>query len=364
MSWLEVHIFGAYPFGEGIVLKFPDGRYAVVDCCNLGHDHDCSDNRIVAFLRQRSVKTLAFACLTHPHQDHYRGLKQVLEGSLPEVFFRPAAMEARDLMKIVSADFAAAGSDAARKNSIRALTALDAFIKERKIIEECVAWNTRLYPFAKSKSNSFEVSAFAPAKSQIDAYQACLRRCFGSDGSPVSQAPSLPHNDISIGLRIECKKFAIVLGGDVTEANWQNVISRNLIDFSRPTTLLVKVAHHGSPTGDCDGLWESLSENNESLAAVVTGWSNALPEWVTLQRIAKHAKSTYCTHERAITRNRDNRMAAVFSGDRESMTLSEIGFTEIIREDSDHGVGRCSFLFEKDGTMKVELESPAVKVTI
>lgn len=364
MRWLEVHIFGAYPYGEGIVLKFPDGRYAVIDCCNLGHDSDCSDNRIVAFLRERSVKTLAFACLTHPHLDHYRGLQQVLESSPPEVFFRPASMEARDLMKIVRADFAAAGSDAARQKSIRALSSLDSFIKERKIFEECVAWNTRLYPFAKSKSNSFEVNAFAPVKSQIDAYQACLRSCFAPDGTPVWQAPSLPHNDISIGHRIECKKFAVVLGGDVTEANWQNVISRNLVDFSRPSTLLVKVAHHGSPTGDCEGLWEAIAKDNKSLAAVVTGWNNALPEWVTLQRIVKHAQSTYCTHERAITRNRDNRMATIFSGDRESMTLSEIGFTEIVREDSDNGVGRCSFLFEKDGTVDVVLESPAVKVAI
>ena len=364
MSWLEVHIFGAYPYGEGIVLKFPDGQYAVVDCCNLGHDPDCSDNRIVAFLRERGVTALAFACLTHPHEDHYRGLQQVLETAPPQAFFRSAAMQALDLMQIVQADFAAAGSDAARQKSVTALKSLFKIVKQLRVRQEVVALGTHLYPFVQSKNKSFAVQAFAPCGDEIEAYQSCLKRCFGPDGMPVAQVPSLQHNDISMGLRIECKKFAIVLGGDVTKRNWINVVSHGLVDFNRPTTLLVKVAHHGSPTGDCEGLWEAMAKDNMSLAAVVTGWSNALPELVTLQRIAKHAQSTYCTHERAITRNRDSRMATIFSGDRESMTLSEIGFTEIVREDSDNGVGRCSFLFEKEGTVNVELESPAVKVAI
>jgi beta-lactamase superfamily II metal-dependent hydrolase len=364
MSWLEVHIFGAYPFGEGIVLKFPDGRYAVVDCCNLGHDPDFSDNRIVTFLRQHGVTELAFACLTHPHEDHYRGLQQVLETAPPQVFFRSAAMQALDLMQIVKADFAAAGSDAARQKSVTALKSLFKIVKQLRIRQEVVALGTHLYPFIQSKNKSFAVNAFAPCGDEIAAYQSCLRRCFLPDGMPVGQVPSLQHNDISMGLRVECKKFSIVLGGDVTKRNWKNVVSHGLVDFSRPATALVKVAHHGSPTGDCEGLWEAIAKNNKPLAAVVTGWSNALPDWVTLQRIATHVENTYCTHERAITRNRDNRMATIFSGDRETMTLSEIGFTEIVREDNDNGVGRCSFLFEKDGTVDIDIQSPAIKVPI
>ncbi len=238
MSWLEVHILGAYPYGEGIVLKFPDGQYAVVDCCNLRHDQDFSDNRIVRFLRERGVTKLAFACLTHPHEDHYRGLQQVLETAPPQVFYRSAAMQALDLMQIMKADFAAAGSDAVRQKSVTALSSLFKVVKQLSVRQEVVALGTHLYPFIQSRNNSFAVNAFAPCGDEIEAYQSCVKRCFPPDGMPVDLVPALQHNDISMGLRVECKKFSIVLGGDVTKRNWKNVVSHGLVDFSRPATAL------------------------------------------------------------------------------------------------------------------------------
>ena len=108
MAWLEVHVFGSNSKGEGIVLKLPDGKYAVVDSCFVGDIQSPQNNPIVQFLRDNNVSVLAFACLTHPHEDHYFGFSQILSEFPPALFFRSAAMQPENLVRIVYAEKAQA----------------------------------------------------------------------------------------------------------------------------------------------------------------------------------------------------------------------------------------------------------------
>jgi beta-lactamase superfamily II metal-dependent hydrolase len=364
-EWLEIHVFGAYAVGEGIVVKFPDGKYAVIDCCAKGSESDGSDNPIIAFLDERRVKSLAFACLTHPHIDHFRGLKQVIAFAPPQVFYRSGAMFPHVLQQVAKAEYSAAkqSNTDSRQTSLQMLVELDNYLKLMKIRCERAGLNTQLYPFKVSNSKSFSVKALAPSGGEVDSYHGSLVNCFKADGTPKPNIPDLPHNSISIGFYIECQKFNIVLGGDVTTANWQNVLTNHIVDFAKPATRLVKVSHHGSKTGDCPGLWESFASGKETLAAVVTGFQTALPEWDTLARIANFADSIFCTHRKSLERSKDVRFASVFAPDPLSLILSQTGFANISKSSGSPSVGRCSFGFSRDGAMKADVLAPAVSVS-
>ena len=80
--------------GDSIIVEFPGGdRFGIVDChahagTNRGFEHarpiDQRVPKALTFFRDRQSGgircVVEFACLTHPHADHYRGFRRPLEG--------------------------------------------------------------------------------------------------------------------------------------------------------------------------------------------------------------------------------------------------------------------------------------------
>jgi glyoxylase-like metal-dependent hydrolase (beta-lactamase superfamily II) len=92
---LGVHVINA-GVGESIVIECPDGQWGVIDCYARSTT-DPDTNPTVRFLRERAVNRLEFVCLTHPHADHYRGLRQLLELFTVRQFWRFGAFSQADL---------------------------------------------------------------------------------------------------------------------------------------------------------------------------------------------------------------------------------------------------------------------------
>ncbi len=80
---IGVHILGS-GYGESIVLELPNGKIGVVD--TYTHRVGLEDaaefaeaNPTIRFLEQYPTNRLAFLAITHAHEDHCRGLYQLLE---------------------------------------------------------------------------------------------------------------------------------------------------------------------------------------------------------------------------------------------------------------------------------------------
>src|SRR5207245_2818116 len=58
---------------------------------------------------------------------------------------------------------------------------------------------------------------------------------------------------------------------------------------------LVKVSHHGSADGYCDGLWAKLSPGKSAFAVITPYVSQRLPSPEGLQHIKDHARRTFAT---------------------------------------------------------------------
>jgi hypothetical protein len=80
---LTIHVIGS-GFGETIVICLPNGKVGVIDCYSpdlalKNPEERATRNPIVRFLRTSlAVDRLAFLALTHPHEDHGRGLSHIL----------------------------------------------------------------------------------------------------------------------------------------------------------------------------------------------------------------------------------------------------------------------------------------------
>jgi hypothetical protein len=79
---LSVVVFGP-GHGEAIVVVLPNGEVGVVDGCREPTVLDPVKEFLDELARQPERKgqplRLAFVCMTHPHEDHYRGLWRLLE---------------------------------------------------------------------------------------------------------------------------------------------------------------------------------------------------------------------------------------------------------------------------------------------
>lgn len=102
---LRVHVLGAGK-GESLVLELPDGKWGVVDCY-ARHLADPSANPTVRFLREHGVTALEFLCLTHPHDDHFRGMSHLLECFEVSQFWRFGSwsrQQLKDLLDDIAAE--------------------------------------------------------------------------------------------------------------------------------------------------------------------------------------------------------------------------------------------------------------------
>ena len=100
---LELYVTNAC-YGESIIVHLPNDTWGVIDCYGPppASDPDPEKNPTLQFLIKRGVKELEFLCLTHPHQDHYRGMSHLLE-HFPKIkyFWRSAGMSSEDLRWLV-----------------------------------------------------------------------------------------------------------------------------------------------------------------------------------------------------------------------------------------------------------------------
>src|SRR5262249_18417566 len=99
-SRIEVHVLGAAR-GESIILRLPHGGWGVVDCC-AGSSTDPGQNDTLRFLREQGATELEFLALTHPHDDHYRGMSHLLEAFPVRFFWRSNGLSGSHLIRLIA----------------------------------------------------------------------------------------------------------------------------------------------------------------------------------------------------------------------------------------------------------------------
>jgi hypothetical protein len=239
---LKVYCMGP-GFGESIVLHLPCGGWGVVDC------FQGSRGGTVDFLHEKSVERLKFFCLTHPHDDHYRGTHKLFNrytGNIEHVWRFPG-LTVTHLQNLALATRARAkfgGDPEAGPLASDYLRMVQSMIRERDLLPE----NRYLqvsYPGTLLEEENYKIEVKRPGIRSIESFQEKFAKII------IKSAPLLLSdeggeaiNSISVVLRITFGSAKVFLLGDAQGPDFSLDLDGDEADYA-----VVKLAHHGSHNG-------------------------------------------------------------------------------------------------------------------
>lgn len=215
--------------GDAIYMEFPDGKNALID----GGPSSSASGPLAMFLKARGVSSIDHVMLTHPHSDHYNGLKHVFASYTVGAFY----------------DTRVDNSGATGDDSIRA-----------KAAELGVR---TMYP---APGDTLDWSAGAELK--------VLSSCH----KPFASKNSETLNNCSIVVRLAYGEASILFTGDAGE----NVEDR-LVDEYGPAlrSKVLKVGHHGSRYSSTSAFLSAVSPEVAYIEVGDNNYGHPHPEAVS-----------------------------------------------------------------------------------
>lgn len=364
---LEIHFLNAGTGeGESIVLRLPDGKYGVVDCFARS-SNDPTTNPTLQFLLEKDVPELEFLCLTHPHDDHFRGMSHILSAFPVRWFWHPGAMSGEKLAWLleyfsVDSELSDDGREKENASELRAIfDAVEEGRRRSKLDPIRVQTNQELYPIPPDTSAPCRIVGLAPSGSQVARYENALRGCFTDRGALKETLPHSRHNMISAALLITFGRTRVVLCGDVERPGWDDTIAQcgeGMLDVDA-----VKVAHHGSVNGYTDGLWEAFSASSRPFAVIFPFERHHLPKREGLTHIQEYTRAVFATYVAAIPGKRQRPVRPPPAPLASRLALRQRYYTRAAAEPREFG--RCTLIFDDQGACDPDpdLRPPAGQIS-
>lgn len=259
--------------GEAVMVRLPDGRVGIVDGCREPA-RDCPVTRLLAGLK---ATRLLFACLTHPHEDHYKGLGRLLElyrGRVDHVW-HVLALSSRERAGVV----AYAKRHHARPKRAKLPDTGDAQGVERVFREIMAAGTVGAYRRQLVTDRGLLREQVAGAEFAIDSWgptdadtSDAVMEFLATPRKDWNVKDDLP-NQVSGALLVRWGESRVLLAGDLyahtdDRRGWGP--ARALASLHAPVQV-VNASHHASHNAYDDKLWNAM---NPSLA-IITPFLNA-----------------------------------------------------------------------------------------
>jgi len=226
--------------GDAVYIEFPNGRNALIDGGPSGALVD-------SFLRSKGVTRLDYVALTHPHSDHYRGLKKVFTNYQVDNYY----------------DTRAENVDALGDNNLRELAAAEPGCKT-------------YYPKPGDILNW-------DSKVTVKVFNACWQ--------PVQIRENDETNNCSLVVRLFYNGNGVLLTGDANSEIEEVMLNHFKSGLQ---SNILKVGHHGSRTSTSDRF---LSRVRPDHAIISVGLNNKYghPHREALDRLHNAGAKIYLT---------------------------------------------------------------------
>ena len=353
---LKIFVFGSTE-GESIVLRLPIGKWGVVDsfASSLG---DPATNPAFELLKREHVREIEFLCLTHPHDDHFRGMSQLLKEFAVRQFWTFIGPDPQDIALLKTYFLAEAQQvdRAVLKESAAELVSIFDLVDQGRIDRQTVISRRLMYPVPRDSSLSVEISGLAPTDDRARVYKKSLMKSLARKRGAVQAMPHAKHNTISVGLRITFGQARVVLGGDVEKEAWTTILGEQAPEDL--ASHFVKISHHGSTTGYCPGLWAALSSTGSPrpVAALTPYKRFKLPDPEALDEIKAHVRSIHSASQSGHAERSENwRIAALAK-------LRAAGASKTPAPAPTTAVGCCEIEINDRGECRVTHHAPACVV--
>lgn len=295
---LEICAFGP-GYGESILLHIPNVGWGVIDSCEA----KINKKQFVLPLQYlletfagKKFPELAFVILTHPHEDHYKGMDKIIieypggikricryNGTgireLKEYIIRQKIGHNEQLPGLVDVFSAFV---IAKKNGSK-----ERFLNELTDVFEFKNINVEGY----GKTN-ITLKALSPSAGSATKYTEMLYEVIPKNGEPLRFINDYAHNLISVSLLLMIGDLQILFASDLEdypseEIGWKCIVSNT--DCPHLWANLIKVAHHGSKSGFNDSAWREHQSKDKPISLItpfIKG-KTYLPEHADIENIKK-----------------------------------------------------------------------------
>lgn len=264
---LSIVVFGP-GHGESIVVVLPDGTAGVVDGCREPTVRDPVSEFLAALANESRPRgkpfRLRFVCMTHPHEDHYRGLGLLLEayrGKVDHVWRTPDVGDRyfkawQKLLEVTRKDGNMLPDPDDLKGLERIMAEMRLAHREHQAKFLHLGQNKQLFE-ETIRGRLFRVSGCGPADGDLETALKTLvetLREFVEDKKP----PSFDPNAASGALLVRWGKAGVLLGGDLLRGGGKYKGWEEVWEAIEAPVQVVKAAHHASHGAHHEALWNRL----------------------------------------------------------------------------------------------------------
>lgn len=296
---LELSLFGP-GIGECVIIHLGNGDWMVVDSCG---GSDRQHPVALEYFEGMGVdvgRQVKLIVVTHWHDDHIRGMAQLVRYAESARFACSAALRCEEFFRLVSA-----GSEV---SLIEHSSGISEFSEVLEILNRRTGskypkgpdhWameGNRLYIDIERK---VEAWALSPSSQTITDSKWAISSMIPMPGEPIRRFFQTGPNDLSVAILLLFPGFNMLLGADLEKGydekrGWKSVINSGV--NPKQKSQVYKVAHHGSMGASLDDIWTKLLVNQAY--AILTPYARGrkpLPSSEDVIRMKRFTSSLYCT---------------------------------------------------------------------
>lgn len=334
---VEVTVIGP-GYGESAVVHIGGGSWVVVDSCC---DH-LGKPRALTYLHQLGVdasRRVVMVVATHWHDDHIRGLAEIVGTCSDAVFCCSGAFLDQEFLMAVAAfeqnEPGKVGSGA------RELYAVFSGLVDSDRVPKAALADRRIL-----RLDSAEVWALSPDDDGFRDFVRTAGRLIPSATQTQSRMATPTANAVSVVLQVRAGEAEVLLGADLERSGWRAILDSS----TRPQSCagVFKVPHHGSRDADEPEVWRRMLQ--ETPNAVLAPWGLAgrtIPTDRDVQRLLARTPNAWASARRGrVPRPRSRREIA--------RTIREAGGT-LLGDSSATGMVRLRCGMEDGSRWRVDI---------
>jgi metallo-beta-lactamase superfamily protein len=277
------------------VVHLGDRRWIVIDSCVDAKSHEPVPLDYLRSLGVDCAKDVTTVLATHWHDDHVRGLADVVEACDSARFICSSAFRTDEFLELTQSNILGAER---MTSGVRELRAVLEIVRSRKASGRSNAGPIfALENAIIEQTEHCEVRALSPSSAAIERATAAIASMLPEPLRPHLRVCSPSSNEASIALWLKGSVGAALLGADVErhgtdDRGWGAILALNPAASRRAS--LVKVPHHGSVSAHDQRMWDEVLVPKP--AALLTPWnrgSTRLPTDEDRCRIANLAPDAF-----------------------------------------------------------------------
>lgn len=272
--------------GDSIILEWESegiNKIGIIDCNRVR-----KENPVLQYLIEKDVKKIEFIIISHPHDDHYSGFKELLEHVEKNDIFITWFGHTLENLEVGYWKFFELGHEATRD--------LDIIIKKGFALQqkgllarwEIIGGNSYL----EIEKNIF-LQSFSPSHQEIQAYKKIVKLDAVTNFKEASSAANL----LSTVFKLTKDDKNILLTSDAVYNTFERIENEgkiNNVEFE-----LIQAAHHGSIKNYHAAFWSNRNLKKEKKNAIISAGENLKykhPDFDTIQLINTNNFSISCTN--------------------------------------------------------------------